>query len=184
MFTCMYLHSPSRPQIPKMRLSLWYRLTRPTCHKALKYIQAHKRLKRTLCIMTKHNMWIFGVSPFFKLQNNTHTTEKQWNIRDVGDLSAFVWAVLLWCFLCPVRLSMCLSMSCRFINPINRVMYFHSTYKSPRPKMGLSMPRRFIHPTNHKALKWVFQCPVGSFTLQTTKMYLSMPCRFIHHTNH
>ena len=34
-------------------------------------IQTHKRLKRTLFIRTKHNMQIFGVIPFIKLQNDT-----------------------------------------------------------------------------------------------------------------
>ena len=34
-------------------------------------IQTHKWLKRTLFIMTKHNMQISGVIPFFKLQQNT-----------------------------------------------------------------------------------------------------------------
>ena len=36
-------------------------------------IQTHKRLKRTLFIMTEHNMWIFGVSPF----SSYKTTLKQ-----------------------------------------------------------------------------------------------------------
>ena len=34
----------------------------------LKLIQTHKRLKSTLFIRTKHNMRIFGVIPFIKLQ--------------------------------------------------------------------------------------------------------------------
>ena len=34
-------------------------------------IQIHKRFKRTLFIRTKHNMRIFGVIPFIKLQNDT-----------------------------------------------------------------------------------------------------------------
>ena len=38
-------------------------------------IQTHKRFKRTLLIRTKHNMRIFGVISFFKLQNNTQTVK-------------------------------------------------------------------------------------------------------------
>ena len=34
-------------------------------------IQTHKRFKRTMFITTKHNKINFGVSPLFKLQNNT-----------------------------------------------------------------------------------------------------------------
>ena len=34
-------------------------------------IQTHKRFKRTLFIRTKHNMQIFRVIPFIKLQNDT-----------------------------------------------------------------------------------------------------------------
>ena len=34
-------------------------------------IQTHKRLKGMPFIRTKHNMWIFGVIPFIKLQNDT-----------------------------------------------------------------------------------------------------------------
>ena len=34
-------------------------------------VQIRKRLKRTLFIRTKHDMRIFGVIPFIKLQNNT-----------------------------------------------------------------------------------------------------------------
>ena len=41
-------------------------------------IQTHKRLKRTLFIRTKHNMRMFGVIPFIKLQNDTSTTVKGW----------------------------------------------------------------------------------------------------------
>ena len=37
------------------------------CH----WIQTHKRFKITLFIRTKHNMRIFWVIPFIKLQNNT-----------------------------------------------------------------------------------------------------------------
>ena len=37
--------------------------------------------KKTLFIRTKHNMRIFGVSPFFKLQNNTQATVKWWKLR-------------------------------------------------------------------------------------------------------
>ena len=45
-----------------------------TCELYLKKInnlQTHKRFKRTLFIMTKHNKPNFAVSPSFKLQNNT-----------------------------------------------------------------------------------------------------------------
>ena len=38
-------------------------------------------------------MQIFGVSPFFKLQNNTLTTIEKW---DIGYLPIFGWAVLKW----------------------------------------------------------------------------------------
>ena len=34
-------------------------------------IQTHKRFRRTLFIRTKHNLQIFRVIPFIKLQNNT-----------------------------------------------------------------------------------------------------------------
>ena len=34
-------------------------------------IQTHKRFRKTLFIRTKHNMWIFRVIPFVKLQNDT-----------------------------------------------------------------------------------------------------------------
>ena len=34
-------------------------------------IQTHKRFKRTLLIRTKHNMRIFGVTPFFRIQDNS-----------------------------------------------------------------------------------------------------------------
>ena len=34
-------------------------------------IQTHKRFKGTLFIMTKHNMQMFGVMTFVKLQNDT-----------------------------------------------------------------------------------------------------------------
>ena len=34
-------------------------------------IQTHERFKITLCITTKHNMRMFGVIPFIKLQNDT-----------------------------------------------------------------------------------------------------------------
>ena len=34
-------------------------------------IKTHKRFKRTLFIMTKHNQQIFGLIPFIKLQNDT-----------------------------------------------------------------------------------------------------------------
>ena len=37
----------------------------------LRKIPTNKRLKGTIFIMTKHNMRIFGVSPIFKLQNDT-----------------------------------------------------------------------------------------------------------------
>ena len=43
--------------------------------------QTQKRLKRTLFIRTKHNIRIFQVIPFFKLQNNTLTTVKRWKTR-------------------------------------------------------------------------------------------------------
>ena len=35
------------------------------------YIQTHKRFEKKNAIMVKHNMGVFRVSPFFKLQNNT-----------------------------------------------------------------------------------------------------------------
>ena len=34
-------------------------------------IQTYKRFKRMLFIRTKHNMPIFGVIPFIKLENDT-----------------------------------------------------------------------------------------------------------------
>ena len=34
-------------------------------------IQTHTGFKRTLFIRTKHNLYIFGVIPFIKLQNDT-----------------------------------------------------------------------------------------------------------------
>ena len=37
-------------------------------------IQAHKRWRKTLFIMTKYDIQIFGVSLFLKLQNNTSAT--------------------------------------------------------------------------------------------------------------
>ena len=37
----------------------------------------HKRFKITLFIRTKHNMQIFGVIPFIKLQNNIEITIKR-----------------------------------------------------------------------------------------------------------
>ena len=37
------------------------------------------RLKRTLFIMTKHNIRIFRVIPFFELQNSTRTTAERWD---------------------------------------------------------------------------------------------------------
>ena len=40
-------------------------------------VQTHKRFKRTLFIRTKHNMYIFGVIPSTKLQNDTYTTVKR-----------------------------------------------------------------------------------------------------------
>ena len=43
--------------------------------------QTCKRLKRMLFILIKHNMWIFRVIAFFKLQNNTQTTVKWWKMR-------------------------------------------------------------------------------------------------------
>ena len=38
------------------------------------------RLKRRLFVRTNHNMRIFGVIPFIKLQNDTETTVKRWKI--------------------------------------------------------------------------------------------------------
>ena len=38
--------------------------------KEKKRIQTHKRFKRTLFIRTKHNMQMFQVIPFIKLQND------------------------------------------------------------------------------------------------------------------
>ena len=37
----------------------------------LNKIQTHKRLKGTVFIRTTHNVQIFGVIPFIKLQNDT-----------------------------------------------------------------------------------------------------------------
>ena len=48
--------------------------------------------EKTLFFMAKHNMRSFGVSPYFKLKNNTETTVKWWK-WDVGHLSAFGWAI-------------------------------------------------------------------------------------------
>ena len=48
-----------------------------------------------LFIVTKHNMQIFWVSPFFKLQNNTLTTVKQWKMT--CRICIFFW---LGCFCC------------------------------------------------------------------------------------
>ena len=43
----------------------------------LNKIQTHKSLKRTLFIRTKHNIRIFGVISFIKLQNDTYTRIKR-----------------------------------------------------------------------------------------------------------
>ena len=48
--------------------------------------------------MTEHNMPIFVVSPFFKLQNNTQLNGQKWGVEY---LSAFCWSVLLRCFSVP-----------------------------------------------------------------------------------
>ena len=62
-------------------------------------VQTHKRLNRTLFIMTKHNMRIFRASPFFKLQMQNNCKQQisgeKW---DVGRLPTFALAVLLCCF--------------------------------------------------------------------------------------
>ena len=49
-------------------------------------------------IRTNHNMRIFGVIPFIKLQNDTQTTGEQYDV-ELRRLYAFDRAVL---FLCPV----------------------------------------------------------------------------------
>ena len=36
--------------------------------------RTHKRLRRTVFTMSKHNIRFLGVSPFFKLQNDIETT--------------------------------------------------------------------------------------------------------------
>ena len=40
-------------------------------------IQTHKKFERTLFIRTKHNLQIFGVIPFNKLQNDTYAKVKR-----------------------------------------------------------------------------------------------------------
>ena len=53
-------------------------MTRDSANSDTLKIQTHKRFKRTLFISTKHSMRMFGVTPFFKQQNNTWTTVKLW----------------------------------------------------------------------------------------------------------
>ena len=73
-------------------ISFDYLFNRFRCLVVILKIQAHRtrRLKRTPFIVTKHNMHIFGVSPF-------QATKQQLNAEkwDVGYSSAFGWSVLL-----------------------------------------------------------------------------------------
>lgn len=57
-------------------------------------IETHKRFKRMLFIMRKHNMWIFVIIPFLKREKKS---VKQRKMR-CRILTAFGWAVSLCCF--------------------------------------------------------------------------------------
>ena len=60
----------------------------------------HKKLKRTLFTVTKHNMRIFGVSPLFKLQN-TWITVKRWKMKRITRICLWL-SCFVMCFRCPV----------------------------------------------------------------------------------
>ena len=54
------------------------------------FLNKLKNLKWTLFVTTKHSTRIFGVSPFFKLQNNTSMTVKRWRTLICFGFSCFV----------------------------------------------------------------------------------------------
>ena len=59
----------------------------------LREIQTHKRLKIMLFIRTKHNMQIFRVIPFIKLQNDKQQLNgEKWDGEQIH-LSSFGWAM-------------------------------------------------------------------------------------------
>ena len=67
-------------------------------------IKTHKRFKRMLFIQTKHNMQIFRVIPFIKLQNDTETTVKWWKTMK-NEMESYTYLFLVelcWPFSCPV----------------------------------------------------------------------------------
>ena len=61
-------------------------------------IQTHKRFKIALHIRAKHNMQIWGKSPFFRLQKTTTLKQQlngeRWDV-ELWHLFAFGWAILL-----------------------------------------------------------------------------------------
>ena len=59
----------------------------------LNFIQTHKRFKITLFIRTKHNMRIFGIILFIKLQNDAEQLngEKRWKMSCRANPFIFFW---------------------------------------------------------------------------------------------
>ena len=65
-------------------------------NREINMIQTQKRLDRTLFITTKHQMRIFMVIPFFRLQNNTEKKQKQKQLSgEKGDVGYLLSALII-----------------------------------------------------------------------------------------